>query len=322
MRKHFIIILFIVSSILFSDPIFGQTEISKKSETDTEIKINYPIKYDLRINVLDVSNIDLRNGSIDFVFWVYLKSNDVNFHETPPPVLDFVNLKQYLIQNEIIEKHRYKAKIFGTFFLHDINFENYPFMKLNPTIQIESESDTTKTVEFFIKDQLNFPSSDFPIPGWNVHSQDFKIVEDVNRNTDVYSRYIAEFTIEKPFFPAFIVGLFPIIVMAMIALIVMLFKPTNLDIRAEVLTGILIAAVFFHVLDVGAELPPLETLTLEDKGMMGLYSILIIAMMELVIQRKYNPSLDIEKAEKINKKIRYSIPPIVLTVLALGWVFG
>ena len=84
----------------------------------------------------------------------------------------------------------------------------------------------------------------------------------------------------------------------------------------------LVSAVFFHVLDIGAELPPLEILTLEDKAMMALYSILILAMIELVIQRKFNPKEEVEKAKKINKIIRYLVPPMVLMVLAIGWVFG
>jgi len=113
------------------------------------------------------------------------------------------------------------------------------------------------------------------------------------------------------------VGIFPIIVMGAVVLLSFLIDPT-LEIRPEIVTATLIAAVFFHVIDIGEGLPPLEYLTLEDKLMTTLYALIMFAMVEIATQRKYNEG-KMEKAEAINKKFRFMIPILLVGTFAAAW---
>ena len=106
--------------------------------------------------------------------------------------------------------------------------------------------------------------------------------------------------------------------MVLAGLVVFLFglDPRNHDLKAEMVVGVLIAAVFFHVIDVGESLPPLTYLTLEDKVITILYGMLGVIMVEIISQRKWNPEDDLQKAEKIDKKFRM-IFVVVSTAIAI-----
>lgn len=117
------------------------------------------------------------------------------------------------------------------------------------------------------------------------------------------------------------VGILPIIIMGGVVLFSFVLKPTLTEIRAEMSTGTLIAAVFFHISDVGQSLPPLEYLTLEDKLMTVLYALIIMSFVALAAQRKFNKNEELEKAEKINKKFRYLIPAVIIITLSSVWFF-
>ena len=92
----------------------------------------------------------------------------------------------------------------------------------------------------------------------------------------------------------------------MIFFTIILFElnPLNHDIKIEITMGILVTAIFLHMLDIGETLPALEYLTLEDQLMTLLYVLLGIVMLENVAQRKWNLEDDLVQALKIDKKFR------------------
>jgi membrane protein insertase Oxa1/YidC/SpoIIIJ len=64
-------------------------------------------------------------------------------------------------------------------------------------------------------------------------------------------------------------------------------------------------------------LPPLEYLTLNDKVLTVVYVIIIYSASEILVQRKFNERDDYRKAREINKKMRYTLPIIIVGTFLL-----
>jgi len=66
-------------------------------------------------------------------------------------------------------------------------------------------------------------------------------------------------------------------------------------------------------------LPPLEYLTLEDKMMTVLYSMMVFGMIELAVQRKFNPEEEMDEAIYINKRFRQTLPIVIIGTGIAVW---
>ena len=276
---------------------------------------NSPLMYDVTITLMDISDIDYENGGYSLSFWIKLYSEDIDFTLVPPPEIDFVNGKIDEIVHEYTDKNSYSAKVYGTFFTN-MNFRNYPLMHLSLPIIIEPVQQPVDEIKFVSGKVSSNIDENLTVSGLLFKQVKIDTLDYTYFDGDVFSRYIVTFEFETPILTSFLVGIFPILVLA--GLVVFLFglDPRNHDLKAEMVVGVLIAAVFFHVIDVGESLPPLTYLTLEDKVITILYGMLGVIMVEIISQRKWNPEDDLQKAEKIDKKFRM-IFVVVSTAIAI-----
>jgi len=284
---------------------------------EAQESFDLPRIYEIRITLVDIGEIDLATGSYDLTFWILMENEDIDFTEIPPPELDYVNGLIDIISHESIEEHYYSAKVHGTF-SSNFAFHDYPLAKINLTIIVEPAAGDVNEVLFKFHEYASAPVFDLTAPGWVIIDSAYQIIDYHYPEEEVFSRYTANFVLSTPFLSAFMVGIFPIFIMGAIVLLSFLINPT-LEIRPEIITATLIAAVFFHVLDVGQSLPPLEYLTLEDKMMTVLYSMMVFGMIELAVQRKFNPEEEMDEAVYINKRFRQTLPIVIIGTGIAVW---
>jgi len=308
LKKSSVLIIFFAASIVL---LLTPLPVAQAQESTDEQRV-----YETRINLMDVSDVDYANGGYALTFWITLSSDDIDFTKTPPPEIDYVNGRIDEVVYETITEHSYYAKIHGTFFTN-MDFRNYPLLSLKLPIIIEPAYDEIDQVIFTNADTPSIIDTDLTVLGLIYQQTTSEYTEHQYPDGEIFSKFAATFEFETPVLSSFLVGIFPILVMGAVVLLSFLVDPLS-EIRPEIVTATLIAAVFFHVIDIGEGLPPLEYLTLEDKVMIPLYSLIVFAMVEIAAQRKFSRN-DEKKAEAVNKKFRFAIPIVVIVTFVLIW---
>jgi len=312
------LLLFSISFIFLSFPSIQNQIIPLAFADPYPDSIEKPIEFTIRTTFLDMGKIEFTTGHFEVTFWITIETDDIDLTLYHPPILDYVNGQINSIEFETVTEDSYYAKVNGEFFTN-MEFRNYPLTELDLKIMIEPALHETDEIVFHLAEQSSSPTENFAVPGLILDNQEYEIIDFRYPEGDVYSRYVANLGFSTPFLSTFMVGIFPIVIMAGVILLSFVIDPLNTDLRAEIAVGILLSGIFFHVVEVGDALPPLEYLTLEDKMMTVLYSLIITSMVSLAIQRKFNKEEDEKKAEKLNLKIRYLIPIIIVGTFLAVW---
>lgn len=280
-----------------------------------------PIQYDVDITLIDIGEINTKEGSYDLKFLLTLSSDDVEFTTMEKlPVIDFVNgdLDEDIVV-ESIEPHRYSFEVDGKFF-NDMSFRNYPFSPIDLLIKIEPEYQTIDQAEFTSTrlDKLSTKYGDH-IPGWILIGVNDSITSVVDVNGRTHSHYVAAFHLERPFLSNFFTKLFPIFIMVSIVIFAFIQNPKQHK-MAEIGIGMFLSLVFLHAAFLGADLPPLDYLTMQDKILIVSYVTILYALSEEIIQQRYNKESNAERALKINRKMLKFLP-VVMIASALALLF-
>lgn len=250
----------------------------------------------------ELGNIDTVSGTYDMTFQYYIEvfKNDTstNFNDTStnflvkPPEIDFINaigeptieLTKAFNQTE----NYYDITVSGKFY-SDINFEQFPFERLNLSIITEPSYNRNSTESFGYDDsqkdsiQLHiWPyygliKPDIPTRGYQIQSYEFS-TEDYKRDYgDEFSRYTANYVVEHNFGESFFKFIFPILVMTGLAFMSLLFPSeqymTKISLNALFLLGILL-----FVQSVQEKLPNVGTVTAFDYIVMSSYAVLIVTI--------------------------------------------
>lgn len=272
-----------------------------------------PIQYDVDITLIDVGEINTKQGSYDLKFLLTLSSDDVDFTTMENlPVIDFVNgdLDENIVV-ESLEPHRYSFEVDGKFF-NDMSFHNYPFSPIDLLIKIELEDQTIDQAEFTSTrlDKLSTKYGDH-IPGWILVGVNDSIMSVVDVNGRDHSHYVAAFHLERPFLSNFFTKLFPIFIMVSIVIFAFTQNPKQRK-MAEIGIGMFLSLVFLHAAFLGSDLPPLDYLTMLDKILIVIYVIILYALLEEILQQRYNKEDNAELRVKINRKMLKFLPIVII----------
>jgi len=234
-----------------------------------------------------VGEIDTVSGTyeMDFFYWIQIfEDNDpANFKQIEPDV-DFVNAVDYEIEaaKGIIQKpHYYEADIKGVFYT-DMDFQKFPFEKLNLEIIIEpwindaSYSSLSDSIQFqlwpFRALEPNTSSPGYEIVGYDV------VVEDVPYSEgDTFSRYKATFEIQREFVGSILKFIAPILLMSGLAMAALIFPSEEYMTKIE-LNAIFLLGILFYVQVVSEEIPTTGEMTIFDIIVMMSYSIIVVTM--------------------------------------------
>lgn len=298
--RPFFALILVLSCVIAIPNAIAQSEEDKKT-------------YTIGTYLLNVGKIDLQNGSYDLDFYIWIKSDDVNFIETKPKI-EFMNGKA-TVEPITIEENYYEARVKGIF-QKNMDFRNYPFEKILLTVEIEGIEDL-KSFEFVPDLEESGVDDLVNIPGWNLKSTNSDVTIHKYSDGSEFSRYI--FSLEMERFPlsSFLKTMLPVIIITTIAMLAFWMSPTNFTARIGLGASTLLAAVAAH-LNAANQLPPIGYLTLFDKIMIIAYALFLNNLLSMVIQMRLIDHKREEEAVKVNAKMRKAIPVIcVLIFLAL-----
>ena len=201
-----------------------------------------------------------------------------------------------------------------------MDFTTFPFEKLNLQIIIEPQIHQDVKKINFILDPSSSVDPLASVPGFFMG--DFSIETAEHRHDGIeeglYSRFIANFTIEQSYFGSFLTSILPAIMITSLALLTF-YIPSNFTPRIYLTAPLLLALVYLHRA-VESEIPTVGYATFFDKIMIIDYSIFVIAITSLALQMRTNTlNKDSNSEKRINKIMVLLIPVIVILEIGLLW---
>ncbi len=308
--------IFVVFAVLGSIGIVAPLTFAQEI-IEPEIK---PDVYDIGILLTNIGEIDTKSGAYELTFWVTISSDDVDFLKNPPPKeMDFTNGENINITGESISPHFYKSKINGIFY-NDMNFQNYPFEKMNLVIHMEPFFPlASDKLVFTVHDEFSgkVDSNSLSVPGWILGEMSFDVTTS-DSPWGSFSHIEADLPIGTSPLSAFLKKIFPIMILVGFAYATFWMSTRNTSDRIAILTGSLISAIFFHSIFLLGELPPLGYLTLADKIMMSAYGFFVITLIAILIHRhrlEISPDdYTITLGNNLDKKFRILAPIISIMI--------
>ena len=308
----------LISLLLITPIIFNEDNFASAQLVETELE--GPIDYEFGVGLFDVGEIDLSTGHYEATFWLSIKTVNGNFTEYMPE-LHFVNGAITDRSNLYITDNWYNERIQGEFF-NTMDFHSYPFSEIDLDIMIEFSQTNDELATFSADPVMSYVFDGIFIPGWTIIDSDFTTTHQEYSELGSYPRYIASYTVETPFLSSFLMNIFPILVIGIMALVTFFYDPkTGFAQKGQILATLVVATIFFQVLSQMNALPSLEYLTLQGKLFAVVYSMLLFSLMETFTQRKLRGHEDIKRGAKINKIFRLSLPIFVIGLFAIIWNF-
>ncbi|MGQ0605874.1 MAG: hypothetical protein ACT4OD_02830 [Candidatus Nitrosotenuis sp.] len=282
-----------------------------------------PVTYDVGIQLENIGFINRQSGSYDLIFWVTLRSDEIDFTKNPPPeYFDFTNGYVDEISGISTEPHFHKFKVRGVFY-NAINFRNYPFENIDLAIHMEPYYPNTEDKLVFTVNERYSGMSDsetISVPGWDIGTP-FFIANSEKYPWGNFANFEAHYPVGTTAFSAFMKKLFPIVVLMGFSFASFALSPKNLAERLGMISAALLSSVFFHTGFLLSELPPLGYMTLADKIMVVAYGLFVMCLIPILLT-KY--SSEIKKQEftltqqlALDKKIVIATPIILFIMFTV-----
>lgn len=284
-----------------------------------------PVKYNVGIELENIGTINRQSGSYDLIFWVTIRSDDVDFTKNPPPhEFDFTNGYVEEITGVSVEPHFYKFKVRGVFY-NAIDFRDYPFESIDLAIHMEPYYPNTEDkLVFTVNEDYSGigNSKTISVPGWDLGDPRFA-VESEKYPWGSFASFDAHYPVGTSIFSAFMKKLFPVIILMGFSFASFALSPKHLAERLGMISASLLSAVFFHTGFLLSELPPLGYMTLADKIMVAAYGLFIICLAPIFITKYYTEikkkEFTLEQQLVLDKKMEIATPILVLIIFVTAY---
>ena len=276
-----------------------------------------PQEYVVAISLKSVGEINKYVGSYDLDFWYSIYSEGRDLLHDPPPEVDFLNGKDIQFSSQYLDSNIFKERVQGTFF-GEMDFHDFPFEKVHLRVELEPVTPFNTDYVVFSVDPESGVDTTANIPGWFISEPTFHVTESSYVADESYSRYIAEFTVERSPLGSFLKIIFPVLIVVGISFLAYII-PENYDIVAEFSLLPLVAVVFLHV-DIVNQLPPLGYLTIFDKVILIAYA--LIANNIIALGREISVSVRKDAAASLLiNNFHLKISPIIAVTLGVVFFF-
>jgi hypothetical protein len=271
-----------------------------------------PHEYDTGIHLIGIGEIDKTEGvyELDFWFWISINEEDdpTDFTVTKPE-FDFINAKHLEFSAGVTTPHYYETRVQGEF-RNLMEFHDFPFEQLNLRIIAEPISPFTTDEVVFVLDPESIVDPDAFVPGFEIRQYEIKEEDFTYTDDETYSRFIANFVVDRNVSGSFFKNVFPVTLIASLSLIIF-WIPQIFTPRIYLTAPLLLSLVYLHRAVVG-DIPSVGYMTIFDKIMTIYYVLFLNSIVSLGIQMRYNIQYKNNvKAEKVNRIMRYFIPVII-----------
>jgi len=272
-----------------------------------------PREYVVATSLRSIGEIDKQTGSYDLDFWYSIYSEGIDNEEDPPPPVDFINGRLPLTESsQSLTENIFEMRVSGIF-VGPMDFHKFPFEKIDLSIEIEPVTPFNTDCVFLSVDPASGIDDTADVPGWFMSEPKFEVVEN-KYGEETYSRYVANYIVERSPIGSFLKIIFPIMIVTAVGFVSYLF-PKNFDLQAALALLPLGAIVFLQVSTLD-QLPPLGYLTFYDKMMVIVYALIannVVAIgRQVIIEEQEN-----EKTSYPISKFHLRISPIIAIVLGM-----
>ncbi|MHC4829360.1 MAG: TAXI family TRAP transporter solute-binding subunit [Planctomycetota bacterium] len=292
--------------------------------------LELPVKVYTGIFFVDISNLDLKNGTYiaDFYVWFswqgeQLTVGDEGFR------FELMNGSIDAIDDATVERlgpwtylsHRIRATLHGDFPLH-----SYPFDDQSLTIEFESPNLLAAELEF-VPDNRNpfghkleersldegLTISDWRVAGvehraaTKVYKTDFGSPYEKASKERGFSRYVFEIKLARVLMPYVVKFCVPLIVIVLMSFSVFFINPKEFEVQAGIVIIALLSCVAFHLSQADA-LPEVGYLVTADKFFLLSYVVIFLTLVEVVAENYYFHRGDLVRAHRLDRVSRFLFP--------------
>jgi len=308
--------------------------------------VGIPSKFAVTVYLIGIGEIDREVGSYEMDFWLYvspIEEDDpsdfcVYLRDDYDPFF-FPNGRDVEYSSQSWEPDFYQARVIGTFF-DEMDFQDYPFEKLNLSVRVESNAEFPKyNITHTVFDEQSSSikiDKAAVVPGWTIKPHSVKVKEhvyfseekpryyipsedgEVGITSEASSQYIATFTVERSPYGQFLKNIFPVILITSFCL-VSFWLPQDYITKIE-LNAIFLVTLVFFIQVVMESVPPTGYLTIFDKIMLISYSVMAISILSPAIQLRMDA---VHKDDVMIKKVnRYSLYAIaIIVIIGIPFIF-
>ena len=275
-----------------------------------------PSVYHAGMIFTNLGDIDEKQGTYWMDFIIYIESDEIDFTEEPP-LLSFVNSRDLIFSDELIEPDYYKVRVQGEFF-SEFDYRAFPFQTILLKVEIEPKIpyDADRVI-FKANDEASVDPTAL-VHGWTLVGSE--ITDKIHTYPDgfQFSRLIANIEVShKPIGVALSIIL-PVTIITAIALFVF-FIPHNFTPRIYLTAPLLLAIVYWHQSQL-SDLPMLGYMTFFDKLILIYYALVLNGILCISLQmRSYKIHADDFKIRKINRFHAILMPIIFVAGMIILW---
>ena len=265
-----------------------------------------------------IGNIDTVAGTYDmyFNYWVEIFEEDdpANFTVKLPDI-DFVNMvgvpeKIEKTKGIIQTNHYYDIMVSGTFYTN-MDFKKFPFEKLDLNVILEPSYDVdlaggptgyptgsqNDSIQFHIWPWPGLNREGVPSPGYKIVAYNLTETDHQYDVGDIYSRYVANFEVERQTLDSFLKFIFPIMIMSILAIATVLF-PSEMYMTKISLNAIFLIGILFFVQTVQEKIPNIGDMTIFDYVVIMSYGIIVVVIMTPTMKWKRRKAYELDKAKR------------------------
>lgn len=275
-----------------------------------------PSVYHAGIIFANLGDIDEEHGKYWMDFIIYIESDEIDFTEEPP-LLSFVNGRDLIFSDELIEPDYYEVRVQGEFF-SEFDFRAFPFETISLEVEIEPKIpyDADRVI-FKAKDEATIDLTDL-VRGWTFVGSE--ITDKIHTYPDgvQFSRLIANIEVSHKPIGVALSTILPVTMITAIALFVF-FIPHNFTPRIYLTAPLILAVVYWHQSHL-IHLPMLGYMTFFDKLILIYYALILNGILCISLQmRSYKIHVDDFKIRKINRRHAILMPIIFVGGMIILW---
>ncbi|MEO0185337.1 MAG: hypothetical protein ABIL20_06020 [candidate division WOR-3 bacterium] len=266
----------------------------------------------------------------DFYIWFRWKDKDLNPLESFDVVNGHIESKEGVYHDKVNGFNYGACRVIATIKkFWDIS--RFPLDNHTLTIEIEDNDNEEFKLKYVPDTENSGTDPQVQVPGWKLgttnaivsahtYKTNYGDISLPTNNASIYSRFIFSVNIIRPGYGYFFKLFFTVFVAALVALIALFIKPTDLDPRFGLGAGALFAAVASEVV-IASLLPDTNIMTLTDKLHIISIFFIFLSIAESIVSLKLFASGKEEASRRLDR-ICFYIFLVVYVVLNLAIIFS
>lgn len=223
-----------------------------------------------------ITSLSLKDSQFtaDFYIWFRWKDKNINPLESFDVVNGHIESKEGVYE-DIVQDFNYRVCRVVATIKKFWDISRFPLDNHTLTIEIEDNDNEESKLKYVSDIENSGVDPQVQVPGWKIDTVNVNVVSHTYKtnygdislptnNESIYSRFVFSLSIVRPGYGYFFKLFFTVFVAAIVALIALFIKPTDLDPRFGLGAGALFAAVASEVV-IASLLPDTNIITLTDK---------------------------------------------------------